>query len=172
LAGDINQNKADLLNTSGNILEMDEKMSLINFGGKEQFGNDWFQKSVLQGRANTVKNRSLLLWGMAMHAAADVYAHSSYANIDGEWIYISHESTEIKEADNKDYEPKRYASAKAVVNNVLNNYLQGKEGSINDFILPEQYYDGSFKIRNMYEYANEITTLDQNQTKILKNITR
>ena len=39
--------------------------------------------------------------------------------------------------DNKDYEPKRYASAKAVVNNVLNNYLQGKEGSINDFILSE-----------------------------------
>ncbi|MBE5935452.1 MAG: hypothetical protein E7262_06630 [Lachnospiraceae bacterium] len=172
LAGEINQDKTDLLNTTGNILEMDEKLSLIKFDGKEQFGDEWIKRSVLLGRANTNRNRSLLLLGMAMHAAADVYAHSSYTNVDGNWIYISHDSTDIKEADNKDFEPKRYASAKKIVQNVLNNYLQGKEGSVYDFVLPEEYYDGSYKIRNMYDYASEITELDEESAIILQGITR
>ncbi len=172
LAGEINQNKSDLLNTSGDILEMDEKLKLINFGGKESFEGDWFNRTVLLGRANNKKNRSLLLWGMAMHAAADVYAHSSYTNINGKWIYISHESTEIKEADNKDFEPKRYASAKKIVSNVMQNCIAGREGSINDFILGNEYYDGSYKIRNLYDYASEIAVLNEQQTAILQSVTR
>jgi hypothetical protein len=151
---------------------MDEKIALINFGGREKFENKWMRKNVLLGYSNSQQNRSLLLWGMAMHSAADVFAHSSYTDYNGEPMYISHETTVLKEADNTEFVTARYASAKVVVNNVLNHYLTGTEGSVEDFILDSTYYDGSFKIRNIHSYASEIATLTPEQDAILKGLTK
>ena len=172
LAGTYNQNKSDLLNTTGNISEMDEKLQLINFGGSEKFAGKVFKQPVLLGYRNTEENRGLLLWGMAMHTAADVFAHSSYTEYNNQMTYISHESTEIKEADNSAYIPARYKAAKAVVKNVLRHYVEGTEGSVEDFILDNNYYDGSFQIRNLQKYAAELTTLNSNQDQTLRSITK
>ena len=68
--------------------------------------------------------------------------------------------------------PARYASAKAVVKNVLKHYIEGTEGTVEDFILGNEYYDGSFKIRNLSTYASEIKQLDANQESILASVTR
>lgn len=172
LAGTYNQNKSDLLNTTGNIAEMDEKLQLINFAGTEKFDGKLFKQPVLLGYRNTEENRGLLLWGMAMHTAADVFAHSSYTEYNNNMTYISHESSEIKEADNSSYIPARYKAAKAVVKNVLAHYVNGTEGSVEDFVLDNTYYDGSFQIRNLQKYAAELTTLNSNQDQTLRSITR
>lgn len=172
LAGTYNQNKSDLLNTTGNIAEMDEKLKLINFGGTEKLDGKFFKQPVLLGYRNTEENRGLLLWGMAMHTVADVFAHSSYTEYNNNMTYISHESSEIKEADNSSYIPTRYKAAKAVVKNVLAHYVNGTEGSVEDFVLDNTYYDGSFQIRNLQKYAAELTTLNSNQDQTLRSITR
>ena len=172
LAGTHNQDKTGLLNTTGNIAEMDEKLQLINFTGREKMANRYFKKYVLLGYPNTQENRSLLLWGMAMHTAADVYAHSSYTEHEGKMTYISHETTVLKEADNTEFVTARYTSSKQVVKNVLNHYLNGTEGSVEDFILDSTCYDGSFKIRNIYSYASELYSLDANQAQILQNLSK
>jgi hypothetical protein len=169
LNGDNNQKTSDLTNTSGRIGELDEKLRLIKFGSTEKIGTT--DMPLLKGYQNTKNNRSLFYLGMAMHTAADIYAHSAYAYKDGKWIYISHSSTEITESDNTDYKPKRYKSAKKVVSTILSNYLAGKEGSVNDFVLSNSYYDGSFKLRKMYDYASEIQTLDSGTANVLKNVT-
>lgn len=172
LAGTYNQDKSDLLNTTGNIAEMDEKLQLINFAGTEKFDDSYLKKPVLLGYMNTPENRGLLLWGMAMHTAADVFAHSSYTMHDGKMTYISHELSVINEADNAEFVPARYASAKAVVKNVLKHYIEGTEGTVEDFILGNEYYDGSFQIRNLLKYAGEIKELDANQESVLASVTR
>ena len=172
LAGTYNQNKSDLLNTTGNIAEMDEKLQLINFGGSEKFAGKVFKQPILLGYRNTEENRGLLLWGMAMHTAADVFAHSSYTEYNNKMTYISHEASEINEADNSSYIPARFNATKAVVKNVLAHYINGTEGSVEDFILDDTYYDGSFQIRNLQKYAAELTTLNSNQDQTLRSITR
>ena len=172
LAGTFNQDKSDLLNTTGNIAEMDEKLQMINFAGTEKFDDSYLKKPVLLGYMNTPENRGLLLWGMAMHTVADVFSHSSYTMHDGKMTYISHELSALNEADNDEFVPARYASAKAVVKNVLKHYIEGTEGTVEDFILGNEYYDGSFKIRNLSTYASEIKQLDANQESILASVTR
>lgn len=172
LAGTYNQDKSDLLNTTGNIAEMDEKLQMINFAGTEKFDDSYLKKPVLLGYMNTPENRGLLLWGMAMHTVADVFSHSSYTMHDGKMTYISHELSALNEADNDEFVPARYASAKAVVKNVLKHYIEGTEGTVEDFILGNEYYDGSFKIRNLSTYASEIKQLDANQESILASVTR
>ena len=109
---------------------------------------------------------------MAMHTVADVFSHSSYTMHDGKMTYISHELSALNEADNDEFVPARYASAKAVVKNVLKHYIEGTEGTVEDFILGNEYYDGSFKIRNLSTYASEIKQLDANQESILASVTR
>ena len=61
LAGTYNQDKSDLLNTTGNIAEMDEKLQMINFAGTEKFDDSYLKKPVLLGYMNTPENRGLLL---------------------------------------------------------------------------------------------------------------
>lgn len=172
LAGTYNQDKTGLDRATGILSEMDEKISLINFDGSEKIEGKVFNRRVLLLYPNSKENRELLLWGMAMHTAADVFAHSSYTEYEGKDTYISHESTVLKEADNTEFVTSRYASAKMVVNNVLNHYLTGTEGSIEDFILDSTYYDGSFKIRNIHSYASEIATLTPEQNAILEGLTK
>lgn len=172
LAGTHNQDMTGLERTTGILSEMDEKLALINYGGKEKFSNRTFKRNVLLGYADIPENRSLLLWGMAMHTAADVFAHSSYTEYNGKMEYISHELSELKEADNSQFVTARYASAKQVVRNVLQHYLTGTEGSVEDFILDSTYYDGSFKIRNIHSYASEIATLTPEQDAILKGLSQ
>ena len=171
LAGTYNQDKSDLLNTTGNINEMDEKMKLINFGGTEKFEGKYLKQPVLYGYKNTQENRSLLLWGMAMHTAADVFAHSSYTEYEGETTYISHEG-DLREADNAEFIPARYKAAKAVVRNVMKHYVDGTEGSVEDFVLGSEYFDGSFQIRNLSKYAAELNQLDGAQMDSIEQISR
>lgn len=36
------------------------------------------------------KNKSLFVWGMAIHNAMDVYAHSAWGNFSGTWRHLDH----------------------------------------------------------------------------------
>ncbi|WP_455716664.1 S8 family peptidase [Anaerosporobacter sp.] len=100
---------------------------------------------------NNKTNRKYFLWGMAIHTATDLYAHSAYyKNSSGSWVYMSHDDDL---ADNRAAQSKRYESAKAVACNIISNAESDTYGSISDFALSSTYYDGSYVLRNLCRYA-------------------
>lgn len=103
----------------------------------------------------TRTNQALLLYGMALHTATDTFAHSAYQLS----TRIIHEDNGKKMADNEGYCDNRYKCAKEVAKNILThvtekNYVASVNvGRVNDWVIPSNKYDGSFKLAGLSEYA-------------------
>lgn len=89
-------------------------------------------------------NKVLFIWGMAIHTATDVYAHSAWADVyckkeqKTKWEHLDHDEHNGK-ADDTTVKPKRYETAARVARKSIKKYVQGKYGSVEDF-LPEGGY--------------------------------
>ena len=98
----------------------------------------------------TAANKKLLIWGMAIHAATDVYAHSVYGYKNGAWNLIEH-----PDADDSTVYPKRCETAKNVAKASLKRLVAGGEGNVSDFNPADSYVNAGvkWKVKNLSTYA-------------------
>lgn len=108
-------------------------------------------------------NKILFIWGMAIHTATDVYAHSAWANVYckkeniTKWEHLDHDEHNGK-ADEEDVKPNRYETAARVARKSIKKYVQGKDGSVDDF-LPEGGYKNAganWKIKGLSDNARKL----------------
>lgn len=109
---------------------------------------------------NTVNNRNkaLFIYGMALHTAADMFAHSSY---DSDGNYISHDDVDndgAKDADDTGYVKNRDACALLFAGELVAHIKQFEDASITDYynVASSTTYDGSFTIGKFSAYAKQI----------------
>lgn len=117
---------------------------------------------------NNNKNRSLVILGLAIHNAMDIFAHSS-CRTNG--TVIEHEvnnSTGKLFADDASYYPNRVEGAVKVAKNILQKYQQGREISAADFNFISVYkpYQGAF---TLIGYSEFMSAVNQNYFKSNKS---
>lgn len=84
------------------------------------------------------RNKSLFVWGMALHTATDVYAHSAWADVyckidkQNKWEHLDHGDHNGK-ADDASVKPNRYETAAEVVKVSIKRWFNGDIGSVLDF---------------------------------------
>ncbi len=95
---------------------------------KTQIGSQtWGEISAECKNELSYKERSMLLFGIALHTATDVYAHSTYRRISSDdtkiqWGPITHKNKDdenVPRADSKKYYEKRYKNAKRVAKAIM-----------------------------------------------------
>lgn len=107
------------------------------------------------------KNKSLFVWGMAIHNAMDVYAHSAWGNFSGTWRHLDHATNDnpvngyADRTDGKAF-PGRYTTACDVAKKSLSTYVTGTTGKVSDFLPSNSYsYGGvTWKIKNLASFAS------------------
>lgn len=115
-------------------------------------------KTILQ--TPNAANKKIFVWGMAIHSAMDVFAHSSYGRINGVWKFLNHSKTNpvvgIADDTSLDGFPERYQTAVKVAKKSLDTYINGTTGNVSDFLPANSYKSAgiTWAIRNLYEYAN------------------
>ncbi len=93
------------------------------------------------------RNKSLFVWGMAIHTATDVFAHSAWADVyckidkRTQWEHLDHEKHNGK-ADDPTSKPKRYETAALVARSSIKKYINGGNGSVDEFV-PEGGYENA-----------------------------
>lgn len=117
----------------------------------------YFKNNVFNAKYDS--HKGLIVWGMAMHHAADIFSHSSYGlsnNKDFPNKRITHWKGDDKDtafADKVGYIPQRYEAAKEVVKKTLSHLDRsdvkgGEPGTLKDFALTtaynKYYYIGGF----------------------------
>lgn len=109
-------------------------------------------------------------WGVAIHAATDVYAHSVYGYWDNKWQRFFHARENGNQyADNPKILKLRFDVAKAITKNIIGHYLEGENGNSGDFYC-SLYNEKKFKIFNLHEYEKQAgnATMAENLKKYSK----
>lgn len=115
--------------------------------------------------SNTPQNIKLFLYGIAMHCATDIFAHSAWAKQENEgWSRVRHKDDYSCNADNPDYLSMRFSAAQEVAKNVLVKAYYGTEGYVTDFLLSGMYY-GDFYLRNFSENVQSADSVRYNNAK-------
>jgi minor extracellular protease Epr len=133
-------NYADPANING--LSASDYSVLCNIVGSGINGCSW--SSVLGSYAVNNRNKSLIVYGMALHTATDTFAHSSFTSAG---TAITHD-----EADDTSYYKNRYTCAQTVASNMLVHCYNGTQGNVSDFAVGSSAY--SFRIKYYSTYAN------------------
>ena len=103
--------------------------------------------------------RKYFIYGMAMHIATDIFAHSAY---DVNYRHLSHNGYDgltegVNYADKTTKLEKRWYAAQAVAKEIFCSMYSGLEGSLLDFTgIASKYYDGSFYLGNVMWYADGV----------------
>ncbi len=161
---------------SSGVRDKDIKRIKEDISPSEIGGVDWSTvfAAVGSGIENTKENRSLFIYGIAMHHVADVFAHSTWADItrkvkeNGEWIERNGIQRIVHSAgaDKTTMRPNRYKAANIAIKNVLGKACSNAVGTINDFAIPvyswglleeERFYLGNFQ-----KYAQEADSNNYN----------
>lgn len=104
------------------------------------------------------KNKRYVYWGMLLHILTDAYAHRSYRDDGTEWKLICDDDDA---ADTTNDNTTRYAAAKQVVKNIMNNRINIEEPYNSlyfeylDLELDSTYYNRSFRLENLMEFSIE-----------------
>ena len=117
---------------------------------------------------STAINRAAFVYGVAIHTATDVFAHSVYGNnTDAEfgrtgWMRFFHDKDENGNdyADKSYVVPKRFEVAKDVAVNALSHFKNNTVGTANDFCKSANYNKNLFKLFNFKEYLNGVGAKD------------
>lgn len=111
---------------------------IINSATKEYVNELKTWSNILGSYANTNKNRGLIVYGMALHTATDIFAHSTLDQYNNP---ISHSTNK---EDNTGYITNRYDCATAIANLLTRKIPNTLEGSVNDFVdvATNTYYPG------------------------------
>lgn len=130
------EGKADTLKY-GSASEMRSDISKINWNTELGRINKTYGKS----QKDTKGFRRAFLWGMAIHSATDIFAHSAYVN----GKRITHENAD---ADKVKYIEERYKDANVIAKHMMNKYVAKYELDVNDLILSHNVT--AYRIRNLY----------------------
>lgn len=107
--------------------------------------NGYSWKTVLDGKSQSGRNKSLFMYGMALHIATDAFAHSTYKG--GAWI--DHPTADETGTN-------RWTCAKQIATKVLNKASDNTTGSVKDFVLSK--YNGNFKLCKVSTFANNVNS--------------
>lgn len=121
----------------GSASEMRSDISKINWNTELGRINKTYGKS----QKDTKGFRRAFLWGMAIHSATDIFAHSVYVN----GKRITHENDD---ADKVKYIEERYKDANVIAKQMMNKYVAKYELDVNDLILSHNVT--AYRIRNLY----------------------
>ncbi|WP_310601881.1 S8 family peptidase, partial [Anaerosporobacter sp.] len=124
------------------------------------------------------KSRKLFIWGMALHQASDIFAHSAYKfdTKSKKYIRIKHTDyfkSPTVDADDINIAPSRYEAAKQVVKNSMAHFFTNTSGTVEDFSLSATYYNATFYLNNMNLYASKIKASNSalNRVDLIYNTT-
>ena len=107
-------------------------------------------KAKKQSNSNGFKRA--VIWGMAIHSATDVYAHSTRTR-SGD---IINPSTCIKNgADDKEYIKERYDDAATVARRMMLRYSEKKELRVTDIEVPGNY-TRNYELNKYSDYMKEV----------------
>ena len=93
-----------------------------------------------------------VVWGMAIHAATDIYAHSIWYNSE----HITHDknANNKEAADDVDYCRERYTNACNIAKSIMNNVYPDKSKALScGYIITAA---SSYKYINLYDYIREV----------------
>lgn len=112
--------------------------------------------------------RKLFIWGMAIHQATDIFAHSAYTynNTEGKYMRITHSPESNPAADNPNICASRINAAKQVAKNSLSHLSNNSDGWVIDFALSSTYYDGSYYLYKINTFATAINQSDSSLNKV------
>ncbi len=112
-----------------------------------------------QEQENTDGFKRAIVWGMAIHTATDVYAHS--AMIGGNRItHTKTLSSKLADADNPEYCMWRYYDAEAIAEQIMAKYEKPEELTAHDLLMP-----GGYTLRyELMEYEKYMQELDASIT--------
>ena len=106
--------------------------------------------------ADTKHEKALIVFGFALHTAADAYAHKAYGLQNGIYVNINHnkENSSV-DADNYNYFRGRYDGALIMNYLAMQRYFGSNGyGTYKQFV--HQYYD-SYKLHKLFSYS-KVTT--------------
>jgi len=112
---------------------------------------------------NNEQNRSIFVYGFALHTITDLFAHSS---CDENGKTITHDNG----ADNRNILPNRYECAKLISQYLIEHIKRAEKGSLNDFLqvaynkdetsqgtaYAKPVFDGKFRLARLSKYINAI----------------
>lgn len=120
-------------------------------------------------KLSTPGEKRAFVWGMALHALADVFAHSVYVYSDGRWNHLDHdyyyvnmENRKIKMRKDKyacadevgeQFWPLRYKNAVTAVNSGIKRYDKKNAGSHDEFSSIKQNKK-TYKLKSLKNYLN------------------
>lgn len=105
----------------------------------------------VQNQKDSVGFRRAFLWGMAIHSATDIYAHS--VRYQGKRITHSTKVNGVYRADSTEVCTARYEDAQKIARQMMNQYKNGESLSTEDLlptIAPTQY-----QIYNLHYYVKQ-----------------
>lgn len=163
--GGVSADKSGFQNLPEKLDKIDACLKQINFGKvkekkTEEKMNDGHMHKVLNGYEPTKENKRRFLWGMAMHSAQDIYAHSCYEKKNGKWIRITHRLVGTKKrADDTSVYPRRVGAAKKLTAAMIANFQYNRPGHHTDFYSGVVYLNekGNVKLKNFYNFATQST---------------
>lgn len=102
------------------------------------------------GMGGSAYNRAAFAYGVAMHTATDVYAHSVWTKKYGRLFHGAPNSNDY--ADESGIVPERFKAAKQVATNILKHFRNNTAGSVSDFCTSVKYDAGIFKLYYFEHY--------------------
>lgn len=107
--------------------------------------------SKVQKQKDSVGFRRAFLWGMAIHSATDIYAHS--VRYQGSRITHSTKVNDVYRADSTEVCTARYEDAQKIARQMMNQYKNGNSLCAED-LLP-QIAPTKYQIYNLHYYVNK-----------------
>lgn len=105
-----------------------------------------------QAQKETVGFRRAFVWGMAIHAATDTYAHS--VRYQGKLITHTTKVNGVGRADSTEVCRNRYLDAQKIARQIMERYVNKQSLSVNDLILPQAPTD--YQLFNLYKNVAEM----------------
>ncbi len=137
----------------------DDGIQKYTDGEKDKDVTSW--REILGAGNVTNKNKSLYIYGLALHTVTDAFAHSSYQYSNGTWSRIKHTylvNDKIKDADNVAVVPARIKCAEYISGALVECAIYGYTAKVSDFYIvgSSAVYDNSFKLGNLSQYIEAI----------------
>lgn len=162
VGGDISKVTNPYPNWQVHLNNMCSKVNLTGVAGKTW--NNLLKSYNYSEKSPSVqkKYRKIFIYGMAMHIATDVYAHSAFVNGN----LLMHFNGQ---ADNPYIAINRWSAATGTAIDVVENLENNECGTLKDFTRQHSCFDGSFYLGHIYYYANEINLSSYSDT-VKKNL--
>ena len=113
-----------------------------------------FANMTMGSLGSTNEYRAAFAYGVAMHTATDVFAHSVWTQKYGRLFHTTGEGKNNDYADDSTVFPERFRAAKDVAVNILAHFKNNTVGTAEDFCKSSNY-TSNFALYNFYSYLEK-----------------